>query len=61
MKLALRPASAADLPFLLELRVQTMTQHQLRSGLVVSPRGFVVTEQGQHEYTMQLQQAPGAG
>lgn len=38
MKLELRPATAADVPFLLALRVQTMTQHQLASGLQVSAR-----------------------
>lgn len=38
MRLELRPASAADLPFLLALRVVTMTPHQLGSGVSVSTR-----------------------
>lgn len=35
-KLTLRPAAQEDVPFLLELRRQTMAAHQLASGLVPS-------------------------
>jgi ribosomal protein S18 acetylase RimI-like enzyme len=38
LRLGLRPATAADVPFLLALRVQTMTPHQLGSGLLVTER-----------------------
>lgn len=38
----LRPATAADIPYLLELRRQTMTAHQLASGVEAS-------EQERHE------------
>ena len=36
VKLERRPATEADVPFLLELRRQTMTEHQIAAGLVPS-------------------------